>query len=116
MYLLGLLNSKLLTFRFKSIGKLKGGGIYEYFWNSVSKLCIRRIDFSNSSDVDKHDQMVALVESMLDLHKKLHEARTPQDKALVERQIGAADKRIDALVYELYELTEEEIRIVEGEE
>ena len=33
---------------------------------------------------------------------------------LVERQIEATDKQIDALVYELYGLTEEEIRIVEG--
>ncbi|PZS32329.1 MAG: restriction endonuclease subunit M, partial [Pseudonocardiales bacterium] len=37
-YLLGLLNSKLLTYRFRYIGKLKSGGILEYFWNSISKL------------------------------------------------------------------------------
>jgi hypothetical protein len=30
------------------------------------------------------------------------------------RQIGATDKQIDALVYELYGLTEDEIRIVEA--
>lgn len=33
----------------------------------------------------------------------------------IERQIAATDKKIDALVYELYGLTEEEIKIVEGE-
>jgi len=32
------------------------------------------------------------------------------------RQIAATDEAIDKLVYELYGLTEEEIRIVEGEE
>ena len=32
-FLLGLLNSRLLTYRFRSIGKLKSGGILEYFWN-----------------------------------------------------------------------------------
>jgi len=31
------------------------------------------------------------------------------------RQVEAADRQIDALVYELYGLTEEEIRVVEGE-
>jgi len=31
-----------------------------------------------------------------------------------QRQIEATDRQIDALVYELYELTEDEIRIVEG--
>ncbi len=64
-YLLGLLNSRLLTFRFASIGKLKSGGIYEYFWNSVSRLCVRRIDLSNKPDQGRHDRMVSLVEQML---------------------------------------------------
>ena len=35
------------------------------------------------------------------------------DKNLIQRQIGAADKQIDQLVYELYGLTDDEIRIVE---
>jgi hypothetical protein len=32
----------------------------------------------------------------------------------IQRQIDATDKQIDTLVYELYGLTEEEIKIVEG--
>ncbi len=59
--------------------------------------------------------MVALVERMLALHKQRAEVKTDHEKNLVERQIEATDKQIDALVYELYGLTEEEIRIVEGE-
>jgi hypothetical protein len=38
------------------------------------------------------------------------------DKTLYERQIEATDREIDALVYELYGLTGEEIGIVEGRE
>jgi len=37
----------------------------------------------------------------------------PTDKQLYQRQIEAIDRQIDALVYELYGLTEEEIEIVE---
>jgi hypothetical protein len=33
---------------------------------------------------------------------------------MIQRQIDAADQQIDALVYQLYGLTEEEIKIVEG--
>jgi hypothetical protein len=51
--------------------------------------------------------MVNLVEQMLDLHRKLAAATIPADRTLYERQI-------DALVYELYGLTGEEIAIVEG--
>jgi hypothetical protein len=41
-YIAALLNSRLLTWRFRTIGKLKGQGQREYFWNSVSRLPIRR--------------------------------------------------------------------------
>jgi len=41
-------------------------------------------------------------------------ARTPHERESLERTIAATDGQIDALVYELYGLTEEEIWIVEG--
>ena len=112
LYLLGLINSKLLTFRFKSIGKLKSVGIYEYFWNSLSKIPIRRINFSNNYEKQSHDKLVSLVDHIQLLYK--HNPRTPHEKESLKREIEATDKKIDQLVYELYGLTEEEIRIVEG--
>ena len=57
--------------------------------------------------------MIALVTQMLDLHKYLPQAKTDQEKRLVQQEIDALDVRIDALVYELYGLTAEEIAVVE---
>jgi hypothetical protein len=45
---------------------------------------------------------------------RLMEERPPQDKTTLQRQIEATDQQIDRLVYVLYGLTEEEIKIVEG--
>ena len=50
---------------------------------------------------------------MFDLHKQLAATKTPTDKTAIQRQIDATDKQIDQLVYELYGLTDDEIRIVE---
>ena len=50
---------------------------------------------------------------MLQLHKSLAGAKTPTEKAALERQIAATDGQIDQLVYELYGLTDDEIKIVE---
>ena len=61
----------------------------------------------------QHDKLVALVESMLELQKKHHEAKMERDKELYERQIKVVDEQIDKLVYDLYGLTEE-IEVVEG--
>ena len=58
--------------------------------------------------------MVSLVERMLDLHKKLASEGTPHVVTVLQRQIEATDKQIDALVYELYGLTADGIALVEG--
>jgi restriction endonuclease TaqI-like protein len=113
-YLLGLLNSRLLTLRFRSIGKLKGGGIYEYFWNSVSKLPIRRIDFSKPAYKTRHDRLVGLVDKLLVLIPRLRHARGDGERQTLQNAATSADQQIDALVYELYGLTEKEIKRVEG--
>ena len=61
----------------------------------------------------RYDKLVSLVERMLELHKS--SSRPPQEQKLVKREIEpAADGRIDRLVYALYELSEDEIKIVEG--
>ncbi|MBU4211424.1 MAG: restriction endonuclease subunit R, partial [Verrucomicrobia bacterium] len=80
----------------------------------LDQLPIRIIDFSNPADKSCHDRMVALVEQMLALHKQLAAAKTPQEQTALSRQITATDAQIDRLVYELYGLTAEEIKIVEG--
>ncbi len=51
---------------------------------------------------------------MLALHKRLSDARMPRDKTIIQQQIDATDHQINRLVYELYGLTEEEIKMVEG--
>lgn len=112
-YILGLLNSRLLTFRFAYMTKLKSGGILEFLWNSLGPLSIRRINRS-IADKKAHDTIVKHVETMLQLHRDLQSATLPHDKEQIQRRIEHTDRQIDALVYELYGLTEEEIRIVEG--
>ena len=54
-----------------------------------------------------------LIDKSILLNEQNHSAKTPQEKKNLERQIAALDKQIDQLVYELYGLTEDEIKIVE---
>ena len=107
-FLLGILNSKAIGFYWqnkfsdfkKTFPKIKG--------TYLQQLPIPIEDKSG------HDQMVKFVEQMLELHQRLAAARTPPEKTSLERQIAATDAQIDRLVYDLYGLTAEEIKIVEG--
>jgi len=80
----------------------------------INQLPIRTIDFNNPAEKKIHDTVVSLVEKMLELNKQLRKAHFDSEKEPIERQIAATDKKIDDIVYELYGLTEEEIKIVEG--
>lgn len=114
-YLCGLLNSSLLDFYLKLISTNFRGGYFAANKQFIEKLPIRSINFDDPDDVARHDRMVTLVKQMLHLYKDNETARTPQDKELIQRQIDATDKQIDTLVYELYDLSEDEIRIIEGD-
>lgn len=117
LYLLGVLNSRLIFKYYKRSASVLGdadkGGRVRWFTQDVLKLPIRTINFSDPKDKFRHDRMVALVNQMLLLHKQIASAKTDHDKTTIHRQIDATDRQIDQLVYELYGLTTEEIRIVE---
>jgi len=67
----------------------------------------------------RHDKMVELVTRMMELKKQQARApkkQSPSARQLLDQKLAITDQQIDALVYELYGLTEDEIAIVEGRE
>ena len=112
-YLLGVLNSKVSSYLLSLISTPFRGGYLALNRQYIGQLPIRPINFSDPADKTRHDRMVELVERMLDFNKQLAGAKAPQTKIVLQRQIETTDRQIDRLVYELYELTEEEIKILE---
>jgi hypothetical protein len=101
------------------ISKTVNNDVFRGGWITCTKqyfreLPIRTIDFSNGYDKARHDQMVQLVDQMLEAKKQLAAARSEGDKNFYESKCSTLDRQIDSLVYELYDLTPEEIAIVEG--
>jgi len=114
-YLLGILNSNLFVFIYRLLAIEKGRVLPQVKPMILSKLPIRKINFKDSKDKSLHDQLVNLVEQMLELKQRLDESKVPQTNEMFRRQIESTDRKIDQLVYRLYDLTEEEIKIVESE-
>ena len=108
-YLLGLLNSCLIQWRFKITSTNNNVGT-----NEIESLPFRLINFDDPTDKTKYDRMVAFVDRMLDLHKQKQAVTSDATRARLAREINITEEKIDALVYQLYGLTDEEIKIVEG--
>jgi hypothetical protein len=75
--------------------------------SAVSRISSVSNDFFHAA----HDKLVALVDRMLSLHRQF--ACTPLEKEKVHREIESTDRAIEIMVYALYGLTEEEIKIVD---
>ncbi len=114
LYVTGLLNSRLLDAAIRQLTNAFRGGYFAVSKQALERLPFRTIDFNNAADKARHDRMVELVEGMLDLHKQVAIAKTAHAKTNLQRQIDATDAQIDRLVYELYDLTSDEIKIVEA--
>lgn len=163
-YILALLNSKTLCFRYKSIGKQTGSGIFEYFENQISKLPIVNVKRQQQQSLaNKAGQIIELnkqlhegIDSALELikteyqpnkisqnlekfytlgiHPFLEELEKQKVKLSlnqkeelinwykdkseylnkIKTQIDELDNKINQEVYKLYKLTDEEIKIIEG--
>jgi hypothetical protein len=62
--------------------------------------------------------MVELVTRMMELKKQQVRApknQSPSEKQLLDQKLAITDQQIDQLVYELYGLRRDDVRIVEGE-
>ncbi|MFP6215308.1 Eco57I restriction-modification methylase domain-containing protein [Helicobacter pylori] len=101
-YLLGMLHSKLITFAFKTF--YAGGGLgesgYRYKKAFIERLPIPKITEKNQELADK---ITDSTKQILVLKEKDPKANTQE-----------LEKEIDALVYQLYHLTDEEIKIIEN--
>ncbi|WQV54309.1 Eco57I restriction-modification methylase domain-containing protein [Helicobacter pylori] len=99
--ILGVLNSKLMTYFYKKkfFPTHMQGGAFGFDTLSVETLPIPQITKSNKPTANK---IIVLVDKILQAKAKDLKANTQE-----------LEKEIDALVYQLYHLTDEEIKIIE---
>lgn len=105
-YILALLNSTLLDWYFGFIGKTKGNS-REYFNKPLALIPIK------SATESQQQELANLATLMMDAVKRQQEAKSDQEKNICKMRIDAIDAQINAKVYNLYNLTKEEIAIVE---
>ncbi len=100
--LTALLNSKLITFYFKNFcgGCILGKSGYQYNKHALEKIPIPKITPKNQK----------LAHKITDCVQAILEAKEKDPKANTQK----LEKEIDTLVYQLYNLTDEEIKIIEN--
>jgi adenine-specific DNA-methyltransferase len=112
-YMLALFNSKLLNFYYVSFLKSSKKIFSEIQARQVEQLPLPPMTLSSAGDRARHNEIVAKVDSMMEAKKQLAAAKTDKDKTYYENKCASLDLQIDKMVYGLYGLSEDEIKLVE---
>jgi adenine-specific DNA-methyltransferase len=114
-YILALISSKLFWFFISHTSTALRGNAYRLTPDYINPFPIKVVDKNNKSEIQAHDNLVSLVDKMLELKKREAAELSEHLKTVISRQIDSIDKAIDTAVYGLYNLSEDEIKVVEGE-
>jgi hypothetical protein len=114
-YLLGIINSRLMSWYFLHRSNVAQRDDFpKIVLKETRALPIRPINLNLGSDKTRYDRVITLVEQIIGLSMQIALAKIPHEKEALQRQAQATDTEIDKIVYQLYGLNPEEIRIVEG--
>jgi type I restriction-modification system DNA methylase subunit len=114
-FVLGLINSKLLSFFLIKYFTTRKEDIFpEIVAYQLEQLPIPKLDLTKNNDRIIHDKIISLVDTMLIIQKQFYSTKIPKDKEIYQQKADIIDDQINKLVYKLYRLTDNEIKIVEG--
>ena len=108
-YLITILNSKVITWIFPFISSPLRGGFYQANKQFSQHLPIPL------APTQTQEKLATLAQKMLDINQTLATTKNENDRKMIERQIAGTDALIDKMVYELYGLSEEEIKVIDGD-
>lgn len=112
-YLLALLNSRLLTFYYRS---LFGGNCLKGGYLRIGPAQLRSLPICPPPcPVTEltNNPLVALVQQMLSLQKRLCKTSVAAQRQKIQRQIQKLDAQIDQFIYDLYGLSAEEKQMMQ---
>ncbi|MCC6690271.1 MAG: Eco57I restriction-modification methylase domain-containing protein, partial [Bacteroidia bacterium] len=112
-YLLAILNSPLGWYLISQYCTQIQNG-FQLIYKYLEKIPIHSIDFAAQNERIKHDEILKDVDLLLKLNEELKITKLQLSVGQLKQQIAHAENKINQLVYELYELTPEEIAVIEN--
>jgi REP element-mobilizing transposase RayT len=113
-YLLGIINSKLLDWWYQKLIPEKGRVFAEVKVVNLEKIPIKSIDSNNNTEKAQQNEIEKLVNQLLKLNEEKSQTKLQTQLSQIENKIDYCENRINEIVYQLYNLTPEEIAIVEN--
>lgn len=108
IFLLGIINSKLVHYFYSKISTSIRGGYLRFI-----RQYLELIPIIVGTEKNLQQEIIKNVELLLQLNQELYTTNLQTKKEQLQQRIQYADDKINQAVYKLYDLTEEEIQIIE---
>lgn len=108
-YLTGILNSKLIAFWLRNKGKMQGSNY------QIDKEPLLNIPICNTDNEQLKNKLINFVNEMIECNQRLINEKNPDSINRIKNDIADIDSFIDKTVYSIYNISEEERKIIEGE-
>jgi len=114
-FVLGWLNSKITNFYYKKCFSMKKEEVFPEIQSYLyEQLPFPNINFDNQIQKLKYDKVIELVKQILDIKKQINITINKQERQNLHDKTITIDNEIDKIIYEFYDLTQEEIDIIES--
>ena len=107
-YVQAILNHWLMELLVKSKASTFRGDYYSHGKQFIATLPIYRIDFRNSSDVQKHDDIVEHVHTIMNLKERANHVKNATERIVLERSVSAVNDELNTLIDTLYQVEAQE--------
>ena len=111
-YLLGLLNSRVVSFYLRAICPPKLGGYSRFNARSIASTPV--LAMGNEAVAEQVARVATAARCLVSLADKAKSARLSGDRERLRRSASATERQLNQAVYELYGLTDDEIALVES--
>jgi type I restriction-modification system DNA methylase subunit len=114
LYILAIINSDLITwYHHKRNPKAQKGLFPKVLVSDLEKLPIKEIETQDKNVITIQNKIIELAEQLLSLHKDQKSMKLISKIEQLQNKIDYCENQINMLIYQLYELTPEEIGIIQ---
>ena len=110
-FLLGVINSKLMAFYFRKKYNRQDKTFPEIRIYELASLPIKQVD---KTRIHLQVEITKFVDQLLQLHEEIQSINLESKREQMQEKINYCENKINEIVYQLYELTEDEIAIIES--
>jgi methylase of polypeptide subunit release factors len=113
-FILGIINSKVINYFWKKTNYDEKKTFPKIKKEAILNIPIPDLDLTNKTVINQYEQIIKLVDTILDLNKRLLKANLQNEKDQLKRRIDFTNNEIDNTVYSLFKLTDNEKQIIKN--